>query len=120
MSGRNGVASLLAAVLLIAAAGCSVVTRTHRATVVEAPTTGEAAPLTDRWVVQVRLADGEIAGAEEVVLGFHHRALLCDDGSELAPDDLEVGTTVRFVREGDDVDTSNPPGVAAREIRAEC
>lgn len=104
--------------LLVPLGGCSVVTRTYQATVLEAPIRGN--PVSERWGVHLRLDRGEIAGAEEIHLGFDRRALLCEDGSDLAPSDLEPGTVVRFVREGDGVDASDPPGIAGRDIRAEC
>ena len=118
MEGRaRGVA---AAALVVALIGCSVVTHTHRATVLEPPTQREGAELSDRWIVLLRLEGGDVLGSEDVLVGFDLHALLCDDGSELAPRDLEAGTVVRFVREGEDVDTSDPPVIASREIRAEC
>ena len=117
---RKRAGGTAAVVLVLALVGCSVVTRAHRAMVLEPPTQGEGDPLSDRWVVLLRLDDGDVLGSEDVLVGFDRRALLCDDGSELAPRDLEAGTVVRFVREGEGVDTSDPPGIGSREIRAEC
>lgn len=117
---RGPARGVVTAVLVVALAGCSIITRTHRATVLEAPMQPAEADLSDRWVVLVHLENGDIEGAEEVFVGFDRRALLCDDGSELLPEDLEVGAVVRFVWERGAVDSSDPPGIRSREIRAEC
>ena len=110
-------ASAAVVLALLIAGGCGV-TRIHRATVVDPPHQGGGER--DRWGVTVQLEGDEVLGTDVVFVGFDGDELTCDGGGMLDPGALEPGNELTFVRVGDEVDTSSPPGISGEDLRAEC
>lgn len=102
-------------VLLLSA--CTVVGPIHRGEVLER---AEGDPDSDNWVVLVELENQEILGTDVVYVGVTESELMCEDGTPLAPDELQPGETIRFLRDGDGVDTSSPPAIRGKRLHAEC
>lgn len=107
-------------VAMVVVAGCNVRGPYYAGTIVEPPTQGESDPADDNWVTVVDLDDREVLGDKRVIVGFDGDELTCEDDGDVAPDGLAPGSSVRFLRVGDGVDTSSPPGIRGEDVRVEC
>lgn len=111
------VARLMAACAVILLAGCGIVTRIHRGDVLEPPSTAD--PDGRNWTVLLELTSDEVLDATIVTVGFDRSELSCEDGGQISPDEVPVGTEVRFERVGG-VNTSDPPGIRGQDLRVDC
>lgn len=74
----------------------------------------------NRWVLTVELDEGTVAESDVVQVAFDEPEIACDDGADVSPSEVPVGTHVEFVRVGDDAETMAPPIVGGRELRIDC
>jgi hypothetical protein len=107
-------------VAIVVLAGCTVGGPYHAGTLVEPPARGESPLADDNWVAVVDLDDREVLGASRVMVGFNRDELTCEYGGDAAPDDVVIGSAVRFLRLGDGVDISSPPAIRGEDLRVEC
>ena len=112
---RGKLVWLMAVVVL---AGCDLRGPYYRGTIVEPPTQGEVDD--DNWVMVVDLEDREMLGTSRVIVGFDGVDLVCEEEADVSPEEVVAGGSVRFLRVGDGVDTSSPPGIRGEDIRVEC
>jgi hypothetical protein len=105
-------------VAVVVLAGCDLRGPYYRGTIVEPPTQGGVDD--DNWVMVVDLADREVLGASRVIVGFDSDDLTCDEETDAPPKEVAAGRAVRFLRSGDDVDTSSPPAIRGEDVRVEC
>lgn len=107
-------------VSILVLASCAVRGPYYAGTIIEPPTQGESDTADDSWVAVVDLDDRDVLGASRVIVGFDGDELTCEDGGDGSPDDVAIGTAVRFLRVGDGVDTSSPPAIRGEALRVEC
>lgn len=90
-----------------------------------------ASPLTGHVKVQpeaaanyativVELEAGTVAGSSDVLVGFDDTDVACRDGTDVDLADVQVGTPITFWPVDDNYDTSDPPGLRAKQVRIDC
>lgn len=95
-------------------AGCDLRGPYYAGTIVEPPTQGEGDPADDNWVMAVDLDDREVLGGSRVIVGFHGADLMCEEETDVSPDEVATGGSLGFLRVGDNADASSPPGYPGR------
>jgi len=111
-------AKLVWLMVVVVLAGCDLRGPYYRGTIVEPPAQGEG--VDDNWVMVVDLEDSEVLGSSRVIVGFDGVELVCEAEADASPAEVAAGGSVRFLRVGDGVDASSPPGIRGEDIRVEC
>lgn len=74
-----------------------------------------------RWIITIELDGGTVAGSSDVQVAFDSTDLVCDDGSGVVvPSSLSVGDRLTVVRDGEEVETADPPIVAGDRVVVLC